>query len=281
APTIVLATPATGATYANGQAVTASFACSDALSGIVTSTGCAGTKANGIAVPTTTAGTFTFTVTATDIAGNVTTKSVTYTVRPANTAPVVAADWGQGARDVGFYNDTAIINGSFTDVNDSGPWTMTIDFGKGTPVVVTRATSGAFSFTSPSYGSAAGTFTAKVKVCDSANLCSTDTVTVRTKVPLSSVRPSMQCVTDSGPSTPQSTPRFTARFNWKNTQAYWVYSPVGVTNAFLPLFIDRGQPTLFKPGSNTTPVTGQFYVFGVGWYLGDTLAVIMANSPRC
>ncbi|MCU1390462.1 MAG: hypothetical protein JWL72_3800 [Ilumatobacteraceae bacterium] len=281
APTIVLATPATGATYANGQAVTASFACSDALSGIVTSTGCAGTKANGIAVPTTTAGTFTFTVTATDIAGNVTTKSVTYTVRPANTAPVVAADWGQGARDVGFYNDTAIINGSFTDVNDSGPWTMTIDFGKGTPVVVTRATSGAFSFTSPSYGSAAGTFTAKVKVCDSANLCSTDTVTVRTKVPLSSVRPSMQCVTDSGPSTPQSTPRFTARFNWKNTQAYWVYSPVGVTNAFLPLFIDRGQPTLFKPGSNTTPVTGQFYVFGVGWYLGDTLAVITANSPRC
>ena len=76
-PTATITTPASGATYALNQAITASYACNDARSGMAT---CTGTVANGAAISTSPSGTKTFTVTATDQAGNTTTTSVSYTV---------------------------------------------------------------------------------------------------------------------------------------------------------------------------------------------------------
>ena len=79
APTITLAKPAAGAVYTLGASINASFGCADETAGSGLAS-CVGTVANGIRINTSTVGTKTFTVTATDRAGNSTTKSVTYSV---------------------------------------------------------------------------------------------------------------------------------------------------------------------------------------------------------
>ncbi|MFF1336523.1 IPT/TIG domain-containing protein [Streptomyces sp. NPDC058290] len=76
APSITIVRPAAG-TYLYRQSVTASYACTDATSGVAS---CAGTVANGSPVDTSTLGSHTFTVNAKDVATNPSTKSVTYTV---------------------------------------------------------------------------------------------------------------------------------------------------------------------------------------------------------
>jgi hypothetical protein len=75
-PSIVIDTPRPSAVFTLNQAVTADFACTDP--GGVRS--CTGAVLVAGSLDTTTPGTHTFTVTARDLAGNVTTKSVTYTV---------------------------------------------------------------------------------------------------------------------------------------------------------------------------------------------------------
>lgn len=65
------------AAYIVGQVAAANFNCADTGSGIA---GCAGTVANGAALDTSTIGAKTFEVHATDVAGNVSQKSVRYTV---------------------------------------------------------------------------------------------------------------------------------------------------------------------------------------------------------
>ena len=82
-PAATITAPASGATYALNQSVTANYACSDALSGPA---GCTGAVANGAGIDTSTAGTKTFAVSATDLAGNATTASVTYTVSGGTTS---------------------------------------------------------------------------------------------------------------------------------------------------------------------------------------------------
>jgi DNA/RNA endonuclease G (NUC1) len=77
APSITLSSPANGAIYQLNRAVTAAFACTDSESGLAT---CAGTAANGAAIDTASTGTKTFTVNATDVAGNTSSFGVTYTV---------------------------------------------------------------------------------------------------------------------------------------------------------------------------------------------------------
>ena len=79
APVVTITTPANGASYKLGASVIASWTATDALSGI-NATLTTGTVASGKAINTSSTGSKTFTVTATDNAGNVTTKSVTYTV---------------------------------------------------------------------------------------------------------------------------------------------------------------------------------------------------------
>ncbi|MEU8436898.1 hypothetical protein AB0F18_29135 [Streptomyces sp. NPDC029216] len=76
APTINIVRP-TAATYLFHQSVTASYACADATSGVAS---CVGTVPNGSQIDTSTFGSHTFTVNATDVAANPATKSVTYTV---------------------------------------------------------------------------------------------------------------------------------------------------------------------------------------------------------
>ena len=76
-PVITLTTPSNGASYLLNAAVTASFSCSDALAGVFS---CDGTVANGASVDTSSVGFHSFTVSASDVAGNTTTKSVQYNV---------------------------------------------------------------------------------------------------------------------------------------------------------------------------------------------------------
>jgi hypothetical protein len=72
---ITIRTPAS--TYVQGQVVTADFECRDTTSGIAT---CSGTVADGAAIDTATLGERTFTVTATDRAGNAATAEHQYVV---------------------------------------------------------------------------------------------------------------------------------------------------------------------------------------------------------
>ena len=92
APTISVTTPAEGATYSKGQVVNAAYSCSDS-DGAGDLASCGGPVASGAAIDTSTGGTHTFTVTATDVAGNATTNAVTYTVSvpavPDTTAPAI------------------------------------------------------------------------------------------------------------------------------------------------------------------------------------------------
>ena len=80
APVVTITTPPAGATYTVGQAIIAAYSCSDPLSGIDT---CSGTVPSGSAIDTGSAGSKSFTVVATDVAGNVTTRTVTYSVQPS------------------------------------------------------------------------------------------------------------------------------------------------------------------------------------------------------
>ena len=76
-PVITITTPAVGADYLIDAAVNAAYTCIDALSGTAT---CSGTVANGSALDTATVGTHTFSVSATDLAGNPASLSRNYNV---------------------------------------------------------------------------------------------------------------------------------------------------------------------------------------------------------
>jgi hypothetical protein len=90
-PTALISKPGNGDVILSGTAVTAGFLCADDHS----LASCTGTAANGAVVSTATTGIKTFTVHATDAAGNVAQKLVSYTVVPATvtfTADFPAAD---------------------------------------------------------------------------------------------------------------------------------------------------------------------------------------------
>jgi hypothetical protein len=78
-PQVAIATPADGAVYGLGEQVAASYSCQDEAGGSGLAT-CAGTVANGDAVDTSSVGQKSFTVNATDAAGNPASKTVHYTV---------------------------------------------------------------------------------------------------------------------------------------------------------------------------------------------------------
>ena len=72
-PAETIRTPAVGASYKLGQPIMANYSCSDVMSGVAS---CVGTVANGVGIDTRTAGNKSFTVTATDKAGNKATRTV-------------------------------------------------------------------------------------------------------------------------------------------------------------------------------------------------------------
>lgn len=67
APVISVTSPSAGATYLLNQSVSASYGCTDALSGVAT---CSGATANGVPINTSSVGAKTFVVNSTDNAGN-------------------------------------------------------------------------------------------------------------------------------------------------------------------------------------------------------------------
>jgi Sulfatase/RTX calcium-binding nonapeptide repeat (4 copies)/Domain of unknown function (DUF4976)/Bacterial Ig domain len=82
-PQITITTPPQGATYTLGQSVAASYSCTDAGSGVAS---CQGSVANGANIDTSSSGTKTFSVNATDNAANTNTVSHTYTVNAPTTS---------------------------------------------------------------------------------------------------------------------------------------------------------------------------------------------------
>ena len=87
-PKVTIATPQDGAVYARGASVTADYSCADEENGSGLQS-CVGDVPDAGAVDTTTLGDHTFTVQATDRAGNTGSKSVNYTVVD-RTAPVIS-----------------------------------------------------------------------------------------------------------------------------------------------------------------------------------------------
>jgi hypothetical protein len=102
-PSITLSSPASGAVYARGELVSAAYSCADEGGGSGVAS-CVGTVANGAPVDTSSLGQKTFTVEATDAAGNATSKRVTYTVADRSgpsisiAAPVDGATYSLGQK---------------------------------------------------------------------------------------------------------------------------------------------------------------------------------------
>jgi hypothetical protein len=91
APSIVVLAPA--GSYPAGQVVKAAYSCSDAGSGVAA---CTGTVAGGAAIDTAAAGPHTFTVSATDGAGNQSLQVVTYTVTASVAPPPICSPGASG-----------------------------------------------------------------------------------------------------------------------------------------------------------------------------------------
>jgi PKD domain len=84
APSVSISSPGSGAQYTRGQKVMAGYSCAEGTNGPGVAS-CAGPVASGSPIDTSTAGAHSFTVTATSVDGQVSTQTVSYTVRlPSN-----------------------------------------------------------------------------------------------------------------------------------------------------------------------------------------------------
>ena len=275
-PSLIISSPTNGATYTVGTVVNASFSCADTFSGTPI---CAGTVANGQSL-TTTPGSKTFTLNATDGAGNTATRVVNYTVVPAvSSAPVVLANFGAtGLETIGFQTNAVVISGSFTDADGGAPFTASVRWRAGTsfsPLVLNNSS----QFLSAYVYAAAGTYVATIRICDNAGNCGTDDVTIRSGV-TEKVTPVLQCVVDRGSSV---NPRYQARFGYTNAASvplYILYVPL-VENTFTSSPYDRGQPTIFQPGTNNNVITATFNSGTIAWKVNNTTATARTTSPRC
>lgn len=111
-PVITLTTPVNGTLYSQNQAVAANFTCTDNIA----MGACTGTVANGANIDTSTAGPHSFTVNATDAAGNTASETVGYYVS-AGGASVT------GPTQVGTLTATGSdnVDGAHVDVRVTGP----------------------------------------------------------------------------------------------------------------------------------------------------------------
>ena len=137
-PTVDLVTPAQGAYYIRDQVVNVSFTCADEPDGSGLAN-CAGSVPSGTALNTTTNGIHTFSVTATDGAGNTTTVDHTYTVvEPESTSGSLPPGGGVVTTDSGGTGPTGSdpVETTLTSPNEG---TVSIEEG-----VVTQATPSGF-----------------------------------------------------------------------------------------------------------------------------------------
>jgi hypothetical protein len=129
-PTVDLRVPANGATFARGDQVMADYSCADTGGSGLAS--CVGTVADGQAVDTSTLGKKSFSVTATDAAGNDTTVTHSYTVVDRSapsitiTSPVEGANYAIGEQVLAHYDCADEAGGSglascVGDVADGDP----------------------------------------------------------------------------------------------------------------------------------------------------------------
>ena len=117
APTISIGSPKDRAPYAEGAQVAAQYSCTDESGGswLVS---CGGTVANGLSLDTSSLGQHTFTVTATDKAGNRSNRSVTYTVSSGDTtAPTISIG---SPKDRAQYAQDKQVTAQYSCTDESG-----------------------------------------------------------------------------------------------------------------------------------------------------------------
>ncbi len=132
APDIAVSTPASGAVYGLGEHVVADYACADEEGGSGVAT-CAGTVSKGGDVDTSSVGEKTFTVMATDNAGNEASKKVTYTVVDQAPPSIQIATPADG----GVYDIGANVAASYScedQVRGSGVATCAGSVANGAPI---------------------------------------------------------------------------------------------------------------------------------------------------
>ncbi len=144
-PTVTITTPPDGATYARGQVVNASYSCADETGGSGIDT-CVGDDADGSPIDTATLGAHTFSVTATDEAGNSRTVSHDYTVVDGTDPSVTITTPPDGAT----YAQGQVVNADF-DCGDepggSGLDTCVGDVADGSPIDTATLGTHTFSVT--------------------------------------------------------------------------------------------------------------------------------------
>ena len=106
------------------------------------------------------------------------------------------------------------------------------------------------------------------------------TLPVHTATPeRESVIPCLECISENEDGS------YTAYFGYKNPNSYQVEIPIGERNGFTPGSIDRGQPTIFLPGSSPTYPSSSFQVIFNGdrltWNLDGNLVQASSKDRRC
>ncbi len=124
APEVTITTPADGATFEHNESVAADFVCEDEVGGSGIDT-CVGDVADGADIDTSTLGDHDFTVTGTDVAGNETVVTHSYTVEDV-TAPVITITTPV---DGGSYDRGAAVPADFSCVDEAGGSGVALCFG--------------------------------------------------------------------------------------------------------------------------------------------------------
>ena len=120
-PQITITTPPQGATYTLGQSVAASYSCTDADSGVAS---CQGPVTNGANIDTSSSGTKTFSVVATDNVGNTNSVSHTYTVNDpttpgGDTTPPTVVSTVPGSGAMGVSPSINNVKATFSEAMDA------------------------------------------------------------------------------------------------------------------------------------------------------------------
>jgi hypothetical protein len=171
-PSIAITTPANSAIYPVNSVVDAQYSCSDSASGVAT---CQGTVANGAAIATASAGPQTFTVNASDHAGNTANQSVSYTIgynicplydatkarKSGSTYPIQIQLCDAGGHNVS--SSSIVVHAvNVVQVSTNAPGTLILDdAGNSNPDFDFRydATTASYLFNLKTTGFATGTYT--------------------------------------------------------------------------------------------------------------------------